>query len=203
MRPTSRVSCKSQTASTRGTCVDQGWCRRHEIITDQTVCVYTISVITSSSSDIGVVGAVLGGDGHADMSLCGPPFFSQLKQMEAEPILQTSTNQYPYTLMVGGDMSNILEMFGLKKASSHHPCIYCIVPKDQFGALFYNPEFYNAATSALLRSRGQIIMDARGSTIFGTKNIPISPIPSDPCMKLIYIVLICVLHMRMRLTGNS
>ena len=41
--------------------------------------VYSAATITESDSDIGVIGCVLGGDGHDDMKTCGTPFFKDLK----------------------------------------------------------------------------------------------------------------------------
>ena len=169
---------------------------------NQSVCVYTLSVITCKGSTIGIVGATAGGDSHEDMQLCGPPFFEQLTNFEENPFIETAAGQHRMTLVLGGDMCNLLEMFGLKKACSGHPCIYCVIPKQKFGAVYDNFSLANAGKTHLLRSRGQIIIDVRGPKAFSSKAIPVSPLPIDPREPLIYLVLFCILHMRMRLAGN-
>ena len=169
---------------------------------NQSVCVYTASVITCKGSTIGIVGATVGGDSHEDMRLAGPPFFEQLPDLEQNPFIEIASGRHQMKVVFGGDMCNLLELYGLKKACSGHPCIFCVIPKKSFAAVFENSSLANAGKTNLLRSRGQIIVDVRGQKGFSTKAIPLSPLPSDPCKQLIYLVLFCILHLRMRLAGN-
>ena len=72
------------------------------------MCVYSLATITDSDSDIGVIGCVLGGDGHDDMKTCGTPFFKDLKgriYIQADCFVQIST-LINIKLLLGNKLSN-------------------------------------------------------------------------------------------------
>ena len=167
------------------------------------VCVFSISAITSLSSVIGIIGATPGSDSYEDMILCGAPFFQQLKDLEANPTIATDAGNFVTNLKLGGDMSNQLDLFGLAKASSGHPCLLCVLDKKRFGDVFFDPLLYRACNSTLLRSRALIINDARGAKEYSTKHFPVSLNPIDPSKPLIRMVVIDFLHQSMRIVGGQ
>ena len=179
------------------------------LTTKMCVCVYTIAVISDSSSLIGAVGACAGGDAYEDLMLSGLPFFKELKSVAQKPQVECQGSFYNFTVLMGGDMANILEIFGLSKASSRNPCEFCVVKKSLFHLAaqesFEAADAFNNTcnSSSLARTRANIHNSAAESTNnFGVKRTPICPLPLDPTMFLISVVLICMLHMRMRLTGK-
>ena len=74
----------------------------------KSVCIYSIETI-SSDSEIGLVGAVLGGDQYEDMALCGKPFFDQLKELAQNPNITTKYGNFAIEIRLGGDLCNLLE----------------------------------------------------------------------------------------------
>ena len=167
-------------------------------------CIYTASIITTKGTDIGVIGAVLGGDAWEDMFLTAKPFFDQLIKLANDPKICTSVGTFAVKVIVGGDMCNLLEMFGLAKASSNHPCYYCILPKSQFAKVPYHPELLDQCNyGPLARTRSRIIEETRNSNRrFSVKNYPLCPLPLNPQEPLIETVLFDELHLIPRFVGK-
>ena len=51
-------------------------------------CVYSVETI-SSKTEIGLVGAVKGGDSADDMEKCGTPYFEMLKELDVNLLVET------------------------------------------------------------------------------------------------------------------
>ena len=198
-----------------------GYLKRGEIIfvkagidatrltTKMSVCMYTVQVISDSSSRTGAVGACVGGDAYEDLILSGRPFFQDVEKLAKNPQIESHGESFSLNVLMGGDMANILEIFGLSKASSRNPCEFCTLDKNSFhfaaqesfeGAQKVN----DACNSFLARNKANILNAAsEPAKNFGVKRAPISPLPLDPAMALINVVLICMLHMRLRLVGKK
>ena len=175
------------------------------LVKGMSACLYSATVITSKGSSIGVIGAIAGGDAWEDMQLCGKPFFNQVFNLAKNPKICTSAGVFNVKIRVGGDMCNILELFGLAKASSSHPCFYCVLNKSQFYLIPSHPELREACNHGpLVRTRGGIIEEAKKSVRnFSVKNFPLSPLPLDLNRPLLLEVLLCSLHYIMRAVGKE
>ena len=99
------------------------------LVRNVSVCVYSVAVIWSKSSSIGIVGAVTGNDAYEDMMLCAKPFFTQVVAIATNPQVQTSAGLFKFKVKIGGDMSNLLELFGLSKACSSFPLLLLHPPQ--------------------------------------------------------------------------
>ena len=167
------------------------------------VCVYSIETI-SDETEIGLVGAVLGGDSYEDMQLTSQPFITQLKDIAKDPNIETDIGIIQVTLRLGGDLCNVLELLGLCKASSRNPCPLCVIGKDQFASAATNPCVVAACNDARLgRNRANIMNEAiQSKPRFGVKRLPITPLPLQPDTLIATLILICLLHARMRLSGK-
>ena len=211
------------------------------------VCVYSLEIITKKGSQIGAVGACLGGDSYADMSETAKPFFINLKELAKIPFIQTSAGVFHVDVRQGGDMSNTSDLFGIVKPTGKHPCLFCVLPKSLFALVFSRADLLQACNTAsviassnasapviassatsvasanlttstcssssstestsasvsLARTKGKLLEECCKSVRnHGVKNIPLSPLPLDLNLILLRYVLICILHLRMRITGN-
>ena len=168
----------------------------------QSVCVFTVATITPTGSDIGLVGACIGYDAYEDMLIFGGPFFKDVADMERNPEVTTKVGTFNTIARIGGDLSNLYDLFGLKKATSSHPCVVCVLPKAEFADVFTDPNKLHACNSTLLRNKAHLFNEARGAKNYSVKNVPLSPTPLDPRKALLLVVLFCMLHLRMRITGG-
>ena len=170
------------------------------------VCVYTLRTVVASGSEIGVVGAVQGGDSYQDMKNCATPFWKELKELAQNPVVRTDFGEFKVTVRGGGDLSNIFDQNGLGKATSHHSCPGCILPKSRFADVV-SPEFpdlISACNSVLCRTRCNIINECRKpKPLFSVKNYPLSPLPLDPNEPLLLYFIVCMLHAIMRIVGKE
>ena len=91
-------------------------------------CVYTVGVIADNLSDIGVIGACYGADAYEDLILTAKPFFEGMLKFAEYPFVDTSAGLLHVDVKLGGDLVSVLEIFGLAKASSGHPCPFCCLP---------------------------------------------------------------------------
>ena len=165
------------------------------------VCIYSIETI-STATEIGIAGAVVGGDAYEDMQLTARPFLEQVKQLATNPIINTPIGDVEVKLRVGGDLANMLELLGLCKACSKNPCPLCTISKDQFAPAATNPSLRTACNTYLGRTIANISNIAiQSKAQYGVKRLPLLPAPVDPNTPIGRLILICLLHARMRLTG--
>ena len=192
LRPTDEVHIKAGIDSTK-------------LVNKNSVCVYTIASIAKKGSQIGAVGAVQGGDAWEDMQLSAVPFLNQLEALAKDPNVATAAGIFKVKIVWGGDMCNLLELFGLSKACSKYPCLYCLLSKTQFAAIPYRSDIYTMCNeSHLVRTRANILDESRKSVRrYSVKNSPLSPLPLDPSQPLLTIVVICMLHLVMRIVGKK
>ena len=169
---------------------------------NNSVCIYTVESI-STATDIGLVGAVKGGDGRDDMAQCGAPFFQQLEEIDKNPVIQTDIGDIPIELRGGGDLCNLYTQLVLSAATAKYCCPLCICPKGMFWATAINPALLHDCNShGLGQTRGNIMNEAiRSKPAFSVKNMPQTPLPRDPNTLIIKWMLLCTLHMDMRICG--
>ena len=174
-----------------------------KLTSSTSVCVYSIETI-SDETEIGLVGAVLGGDSYEDLQLSAQPFLSQLKDIAKDPNIETEIGVIQIKLRLGGDLCNVLELLGLCKASCRNPCPICVIGKDQFASAAISPTVVAACNDARLgRNRANIMNEAiQSKPRFGVKRLPITPLPLQPDALIATMILICLLHARMRLSGK-
>ena len=167
-------------------------------------CVYSVETI-SSATEIGLVGAVKGGDSAKDMAACGPPYFEALKELDANPSIETNVGAVNVKLRGGGDLSNIYEQLGLCKATSRYCCPICVLPKDLFYRAAFDPEMVKHCNGRELgRTRANIMNEAvKSKPEYSVKRLPQCPLPRDPNMLIIDWIVFCVLHAYLRGVGNS
>ena len=180
-------------------------CDALKLTNTKSLCIYSVQVI-SAGSEIALVGAVEGGDGYDDMRYSGAPFLNNLKEFAKDPVLKTKVGHVSVKIRVGGDMVNMLEMLGLAKASSNHPCPACILPRNQFWKATVDEGLLRSCNNHELgRTRASIWNEAikpPKDRCFSVKNAPIIPVPRDTNALIIDAVVFCELHMRVRLCGN-
>ena len=173
-------------------------------------CVYTLTTLTRDGWDIGAVGLVSGGDHYGDMKDAAKSYFAGVKSIAENNEVTVRGKKVKTQVVIGGDMSNTLELYGLSNATSTYPCMYCNVPKSMFLAICKDPEMWvkcnktgYESANGLARSRAQIINEATKSKPgYGVKGYPLCPLPLNPHWALIYVLLICFLHLRLRVTGT-
>ena len=128
---------------------------------NDTCCIYSAETI-SESTEIGLVGAVDGGDSHGDMETAAPPFFEQIKELDQNPIIQTDIGDVKVELRGGGDLCNVYQQLGLCNATSKHNCPCCVLPKADFWKTADNEELLTACNGPELgRTRSNIMNDAK------------------------------------------
>ena len=167
-------------------------------------CIYTVESI-SSKTEIGLVGAVKGGDSADDMEQCGKPYFEQLKELDINPLVETNAGVVKVELRGGGDLSNLYAQLGLCKATSKHPCPICVLPKDSFYATAFDPQLVQKCNGRQYgRTRANISNEAiKSKPGYSVKRLPQCPLPRDPNKLIIEWVIYCVLHADMRLAGKN
>ena len=170
------------------------------------LCIYSIQVI-SRGSEIGIVGAVSGGDSYEDLKECGGSFFKDLKDLATNPILKTKVGDIPFLIRIGGDLVCLLEMLGLSKASSNYPCAVCNLQRTRFWETSNNPLLVQACNSHVGgRTRASIMNEAikaPNDRRFSVKHMPLCQYPLDPNGLIINAIVFCELHMRIRLCSNN
>ena len=167
------------------------------------VCVYSIETI-STATEIGIAGAVVGGDGYEDMQLTAHPFLEQVKELAKNPVINTSIGDIEVKLRVGGDLANMLELLGLCKACSRNPCPICVIAKEEFASAATNPSHRTACNTILRRTIANISNIAiQSKAQYGVKRLPLLPIPLNPDDPIGKTILLCILHARKRLTGRD
>ena len=171
--------------------------------------IYSVAAITAKGNRIAAVGACLGGDGYEDVKKSGQPFFNQLHELAKSPFIQSTIGLIHVDIRQGGDWSNCAEIYGLSKPTCHHPCICCTLPKAQFELVSSHESVLDACNSTnseeggLARTRGNIIDQTKQSVRkFGVKNFPVTSLPLDPNRSLATFILICTLHLVMRISGK-
>ena len=172
-------------------------------------CVYTLTTITSDGWDIGAVGIVTGGDHYGDMKNTAKPYFEGVKSIAENNEVKVGDKTLKTKVVIGGDMSNTLELYGLSNATSTHPCMHCVAPKSMFLAMCKDPDMWIKCNktgfemaNGLARSRAQIITQAtKSKPSYGVKGYPLCPLPLNPHWALIYVLLVCILHLRLRVAG--
>ena len=170
-------------------------------LNSSSICIYSIETI-STATEIGLVGAVVGGDAYEDMQLTAHPFLEQVKDLATTPVINTPIGDIEVKLRVGGDLANILELLGLCKACSKNPCPICTISKEEFANAATNPSFRTACNTILARTKANISNIAiQSKAQYGVKRLPLLPTPLDPNIPIGRLILICLLHARMRLTG--
>ena len=165
-------------------------------------CVYSAETI-SASTEIGLVGAVDGGDSHDDMDTAAPPFFEQIKELDKNPVIQTDIGDVKVELRGGGDLCNIYQQLGLCNATSKHNCPCCVLPKASFWETADNEELLRKCNGPELgRTRSNIMNEAKQTKPnFSVKNMPQTPLPRNPNGLIITWMVLCMLHAVLRLTG--
>ena len=72
------------------------------------LCIFSVETIVSAGSEIGVVGAVKGGDSYDELKDAGKPFFWQVRELAEHPIVKTKYGDVQIKIRIGGDMVNLL-----------------------------------------------------------------------------------------------
>ena len=168
----------------------------------ETACVYSVETV-SSATEIGLIGAVKGGDSATDMEECGQPYFEQLKELDKNPSIDTDLGPVDVKLRGGGDLSNIYAQLGLCKATSRYCCPICVLPKTRFHEAGFDPLLVQACNGrGLGRTRANIMNEAKLSKPgFSVKELPKCPLPRDPNTLIIEWIVFCVLHADLRIAG--
>lgn len=167
-------------------------------------CVYSVQTITSAGSDIGIIGAVPGGDSNTDLKECGPPYLKSLLELALNPVVKTEVGDFRVAVRIGGDMCHQLELFGLSKATARHPCVICVIPKNMFYRIAADPSLFNVWNSDASRTIANITNEAvAAKKKFSVKTQPLSPLPLDPNEYIANVLLICLLHLIMRIVGKG
>ena len=100
----------------------------------------------------------------------------------------------------------ITEVLGLSKASSNYPCVGCNLHRDNFATTTTNLRLRDACNGpALGRTRASIMNEAVKpikDKSFGVKHLPLLPVPRNPNELILKIVVICELHMTIRIFGE-
>ena len=166
-------------------------------------CVYSIETI-SSATEIGLIGAVKGGDGASDMEQCGTLFFQQLKDLDAKPSIKTNLGDVEIKLRGGGDLANLYAQLGLCKATSRFCCPICVLPKEDFHKAAFDPRLVEACNGrGLGRTRANIMNEAvKSKPGYSVKRLPQCPLPRDPNTLIIEWFVFCVLHADCRIGGK-
>ena len=167
-------------------------------------CVYSIETI-SSKTEIGLVGAVKGGDSADDMEKCGTSYFEELKELDVNPLVETNVGAVKVELRGGGDLSNLYAQLGLCKATSKYCCPICVLPKDRFYATAFDPNLVAGCNGRTYgRTRANISNEAiKSKPDFSVKRLPQCPLPRDPNQLIVKWVVYCVLHADLRLAGKT
>ena len=171
---------------------------------NENACVYSVETV-SSATEIGLVGAVKGGDSATDMEQCGKPFFDQLKELDTNPSVDTNVGPVKIALRGGGDLSNIYAQLGLCKATSRFCCPVCVLPKERFHEAGFDPLLVQACNGRQLgRTRANIMNEAvKSKPGFSVKQLPQCPLPRDPNTLIIEWIVYCVLHADLRIAGEN
>ena len=166
--------------------------------------VYSIETI-SSKTEIGLVGAVKGGDSADDMEKCGTSYFEELKELDVNPLVETNVGAVKVELRGGGDLSNLYAQLGLCKATSKYCCPICVLPKDRFYATAFDPNLVAGCNGRTYgRTRANISNEAiKSKPDFSVKRLPQCPLPRDPNQLIVKWVVYCVLHADLRLAGKT
>ena len=176
-----------------------------KLTNSKSLCIYSVQII-SAGSEIGIVGAVEGGDSYEDMKVSGAPFFEQVKELATNPVLRTKVGDVAVKIRIGGDLVNILEMMGLSKATSNFPCPTCHLPRVRFSDTSFDPALRVACNGTRLgRTRATIWNEAikqPNQRKFSVKHVPLCPIPRDPNGLIIDAIVFCELHITVRLCGK-
>ena len=167
----------------------------------ESVCIYSLETF-SKSSVIGLVGAVMGSDGHEDMRRTAIYFFKEVKDLASHPIIETDIGNVTIEVRLGGDLCNLLAQLGLCSAGSNHPCPACTLNKKNFGPAAVNANLAEHCNSKLFRTRGNIMNECvKTKPQFNVKTFPLTPLPLNPSAPILDVMIICMLHARMRLAG--
>ena len=170
------------------------------------LCIHSIQAI-SRGSEIGIVGAVSGGDSYEDLKECGGAFFKDLKDLATNPVLKTKVGEIPFLIRIGGDLVFLLELLGLSKATSNYPCAVCNLQKARFWETPYNPLLLQACNNHVGgRTRASIMNEAikaPNDRHFSVKHMPLCQYPLNPNGLIIDAIVFCELHMRIRLCGDN
>ena len=166
------------------------------------MCIYTVEAI-SKGTEIGLVGLVEGGDGGVEMDESAGPFFDQILELDKNPIIQTDFGEVPVEVKGGGDLCNLYAQLGLCAATAKHSCPLCVLPKLSFWSAAFDPDLTEACNDRRLgRTRGNIMNEAvKTNPSFSVKGLPRTPLPRDPNALIISWMLICSLHIDLRLAG--
>ena len=169
----------------------------------ESVCIFTVETL-SKQTEIGITGAVNGGDSNTDMKTGANPFFEQVKELDANPFVSTAVGNMRIIVRCGGDLSNIYAQLGLCKATARHCCPIGILPKDLFWKTAFDERLRNACNSKELgRTRANILNESKRSKPgYGVKSGPLTPLPRDYDELILKWYVMCHLHAIMREFGE-
>ena len=125
-----------------------------------------------------------GGEDYMSLKLMFSDVFEEIDMLKTKGSIEVCGNQIPLSITIGGDMKFLLNIFGLKGATSTNSCLYCLINKDERWNTTYPKDFYTKPPM----KRNYKLEEP------GTKHAPLMPSFGSDC------VVICELHLLLRIT---